>query len=411
MVDLIAPYGAGISRWRTATNGLVAINVAVYLAMVASGVDWLAPTSSDLLRWGADGPNTLAGQYWRMITSGFLHIGIVHLLLNMWCLWYLGRLLERLLGPLTTVIVYVVTGVGASLLSLSWNPMSVSAGASGAIFGIAGVLIPVLYYGKLNLPPENVRRVLGYVVRFSLLNLLYGLRGHINNMAHLGGLVAGLAVGLFLARSFSLNEEERGTQRRNVIMVATVVVALLVIPVVKAKSYVVELGKGEASLEKEDYNSAIEHLKKYTAAQPNDAYGKALLGSALQGAKRYQEAAQEYEQGLALDPDYPNVQINLAQIYVHLNQPQKAVKLYQAGIQGSRPDADNYYNYALALKATGDLVEAEREVRQAIHLHDTPEAQSLLNEILKAQADAKAAVKQTAKNPKGKEPSSPTDSH
>ncbi len=88
-----------------------------------------------------------------------------------------------------------MTGVGASLLSLSWDPMRVSAGASGAIFGIAGALITVLYFGKLGLQPESVRKLLGYVVRFAFLNLLFGLQGHIDNMAHLGGLVSGLLIG------------------------------------------------------------------------------------------------------------------------------------------------------------------------------------------------------------------------
>src|SRR5262249_41615144 len=111
----------------------------------ASGISWINPETENLLHWGANyGPDTLGGQYWRVITSCFLHIGIIHLLLNMWCLWSLGRLLERLVGPATTVGVYLVTGVGAALLSLSWDPMRVSAGASGAIFGIAGTLIPIL---------------------------------------------------------------------------------------------------------------------------------------------------------------------------------------------------------------------------------------------------------------------------
>jgi rhomboid protease GluP len=367
--------------------------------MVASGVSLTDPGANDLLHWGADyGPDTLSGQYWRIITSGFLHIGIVHLALNMWCLWFLGRLLERLVGAFTTFGLYLVTAAGASLMSLSWNPMRMSAGASGAIFGVAGVLIPVFYFGKLNLPPENVRKLLGYVVRFSLINLIYGLRAHVDNMAHLGGLVTGLLTGIFLARSFSLPNEERSVQRRTVVVVAALTVALFVIPVAKAKSFVVSLHQGQAALDRLDYASAIEPLKKYVAAQPNDPYGHANLASALHGAQRYDEAALEYEQALRLMPDFPAVQVGLAKIYSYQNQPQKAIELFRTGMAEMELSADDYYWFARALKATGSLTEAEDAVRQAIRLDGkNTDAQALLSEILTLQAYANEHHKREVK--------------
>jgi rhomboid protease GluP len=146
--------------------------------MIARGVDWMQPASDQLLSWGADyGPYTLDGQYWRLITSMFLHFGIIHILGNMWCLWSLGRLAEDLIGSPAVVGIYLLTGIGASLLSLSWDPMRVSAGASGAIFGIAGALITVLYYGKHDLPKENVRHLLGYVVRFFSIESAFRTKG------------------------------------------------------------------------------------------------------------------------------------------------------------------------------------------------------------------------------------------
>jgi rhomboid protease GluP len=402
-VDVLGSLGAERSGWLTATNGLIAINIAVFLVMVAYGVSWINPGPDELLRWGADyGPNTLGGEYWRIVTSAFVHIGIVHLLLNMWCLWSLGRLLERLLGPVQTLSVYLVTGAGASLLSLAAKPLIVSAGASGAIFGIAGVLISVFYYGKLNLPAENVRKLLGYVVRFALLNLLYGLRGNINNMAHLGGLVTGLLAGVFLAKSFSLAEEDRGPQRRTVMVLAAIAVGLFVIPVAKAKSYAVALNRGKALLAKQDYSSAIEQFKKYTAAQPEDADGRALLGSALQGAKRYDEAVQEYERGLVLEPGYAFIQINLAEIYLYRREPEKAVKLYREGIPRIDADAEIYYNYARALEVTGNLGEAEEAVRKAIRLNGSPDARTLLAEITKLEAAAPVEGKIDAKQMDGR---------
>ena len=241
------PVQSGLANKVTpATFALLGINIAVFIVMVASGVSIVDPDTQQVLHWGADyGPYTLGGQYWRLITSMFVHFGIIHIFGNMWCLWSLGRLAERLLGSLSVVGIYLLTGVGASLSSLSWDPMRVSAGASGAIFGIAGALITTLYYGKHNLPPESVRRLLGYVVRFSILNLLFGLKAHVDNMAHLGGLVTGLLIGLFLARTFTSSVEEQSTQRRTIMAVSALVVLVLCVPIAKAKSYAVEYGKGQ----------------------------------------------------------------------------------------------------------------------------------------------------------------------
>ncbi|HEX9121431.1 MAG TPA: rhomboid family intramembrane serine protease, partial [Terriglobales bacterium] len=147
------------------TAVLVAINVLIFIAMVVKGASVTQPTSDQLLRWGANfGPLTLTGQWWRLLTAMFVHIGIVHLALNMWCLWELGTLAEYLYGPKTFLALYLLSGLAASIVSIGHNPLVVTAGASGAIFGLAGALIATLYLGKLPAP----RRAL----RISLVSLL-----------------------------------------------------------------------------------------------------------------------------------------------------------------------------------------------------------------------------------------------
>src|ERR1700743_1868874 len=130
------------NRWASApaTYTLVGINCAVYVAMVLRGVSPTMPTVLDLVHWGANfGGDVLAGQWWRLLTAAFVHVGIVHLATNMWCLWNLGLLGEPLLGPWGVVAVYVLTGIAGNLLSTAVHPQIVGAGASGAGFGIAGV--------------------------------------------------------------------------------------------------------------------------------------------------------------------------------------------------------------------------------------------------------------------------------
>ena len=193
------------NRWASApaTYALVGINCAVYIAMVARGVSPSNPTVQDLVNWGANfGGYVLAGQWWRLLTAAFVHVGILHLATNMWCLWNLGLLGEPLLGPAGVVAVYVLTGIAGNLLSTAVHPQIVGAGASGAVFGLAGVLILLLKARLLPVAPEEVRRLRKSVIYFALLNFVIGgtsmfLRTsiQIDNMAHLGGFLCGLALG------------------------------------------------------------------------------------------------------------------------------------------------------------------------------------------------------------------------
>jgi rhomboid protease GluP len=194
------------NRWASApaTYTLVGINCAVYVAMVLRGVSPNNPTVAELVHWGANfGVYVLErGQWWRLLTAAFVHIGLLHLATNMWCLWNLGLLGEPLLGPAGVVAVYVLTGVAGNLLSTAVHPQIVGAGASGAVFGIAGVLILLLKAKLLPVPPEEIRRLRRSVIYFALLNFVIGgttmfLRTsiQIDNMAHLGGFLCGLALG------------------------------------------------------------------------------------------------------------------------------------------------------------------------------------------------------------------------
>ncbi len=380
----LPPQGSIASRPIRATYVLLAINIGIFIIMVARGVPLINPTAAHVLPWGADyGPYTLGGQYWRLITAMFLHFGIIHLLGNMWCLWSLGQLAEKLLGSISVLGLYLLTGIGASLLSLSWDPMRVGAGASGAIFGLAGALISVVYFGQLGLQPEGRRKLLGYVVRFAFINLLFGLKAHVDNMAHLGGLVTGLLMGLFLARTFNLAPDERPAKRKMIFVYSAIVLLVLFVPVAKAKQYAVEFAQGDAALDHNDSAAAIAHLQKYVAARPEDAEGHALLATAFQQAERFDEAASEFERSLAIEPDYPYAQVSLARIYAYQKKTDKALELFARGIPRVEPDAPAFYLYAVALKDAGKLPEAESKVRRAIQLDPKyVDAHKLLAEIL-----------------------------
>src|SRR5262245_2867217 len=181
---------------------IVALNLAVFVAMLANGVSIFSPQSDQLLRWGADyGLQTLNGQWWRLLSSVFVHIGALHLFLNMWCLWNLGRLAERMFGNWIFLALYLLSGLGGSLASVLWNPSVVSAGASGAVFGVAGGLVAFWYFGKIALPRSIIKRDFASILTFVGYNLTFGFATQrVNNAAHLGGLLVGLALGALLHR-------------------------------------------------------------------------------------------------------------------------------------------------------------------------------------------------------------------
>lgn len=141
------------------------------------------------------------GQYYRLVTSVFMHFGVSHLMNNMLVLFVLGDNLERALGHVKYLIFYLLCGVGANLISMTVNLMtgslSVGAGASGAIFGVVGGLVYAVGVNRGRLE-DLTSRQLGVMI---LLTLYHGFTSmNIDNAAHIGGLAAGILLGILLYR-------------------------------------------------------------------------------------------------------------------------------------------------------------------------------------------------------------------
>ena len=202
------------------TYFLLAINIGVYLWMVFHGVDPRDPSDRALLHYGAN--NTwyvLHGEWYRLLTATFVHVGLIHLATNMWCLWNLGILGEPLLGPWGMVAVYMITGIAGNLLSMAWDILTrymigIGAGASGAVFGIAGILIVLLSNRRLPFPWVELQRLRSSVIKFAAINLVIGLSTKvlpvgisIDNLAHIGGFLSGLALGVPLSPRMTAGRE------------------------------------------------------------------------------------------------------------------------------------------------------------------------------------------------------------
>lgn len=175
---------------------ILGINVLVFVLMAASGVNPMMPDANDLIKWGANKFSlTTGGEPWRLFTSMFLHFGIIHLAVNMYALFSLGRMIEPFIGKWRFLFLYLFAGLGGSAVSLWWhaNDLSASAGASGAIFGLFGLFAAIL---TTNLIDQSVRKdLLKSMGQAIVLNLMIGIFGRIDNAAHIGGLLTGAAGG------------------------------------------------------------------------------------------------------------------------------------------------------------------------------------------------------------------------
>ncbi len=187
------------------TYTIIIANVAVFALMVARGVSVASPDTGAMLNWGANfGPMTMNGQWWRLVTYMFLHFGIVHVGLNMWVLWGLAPLVERFLGRAGFGIAYIMSGVAGGIASLAWNPISISAGASGAVFGVAGTLLGFVVLRPDTIPSGVRNQMLTSMAKFLLLNTIIGMSvPQIDMAAHIGGFVAGVLFGLMLSQPVS----------------------------------------------------------------------------------------------------------------------------------------------------------------------------------------------------------------
>src|SRR5207237_4922933 len=139
------------------TSALVGINVAVFVLMTLRGVSLTNPGTAQLVNWGANwGPLTLDGQPWRALTSNYVHIGIVHILLNMWCLWDLGRLAERIFGGLTLFLIYTLCGLAGRIACFWMHSMVFGAGRFGSDFRLSRSPDCGVIPGQASLPQARV---------------------------------------------------------------------------------------------------------------------------------------------------------------------------------------------------------------------------------------------------------------
>lgn len=318
------------STW--ATQMLVSCNIGVFLAMVLL-TGWqsiLFPDLENLMSWGAlYGPDALYGEYWRMFTSMFLHAGILHLGMNMYVLWFVGQIVERLFGAKKFLVIYLLAGIGGAINMLIWCPTAVSVGASGAVFGAFGGLLAFFQLHRSEFPPRLFQERLRGILVFLLINLFYGfLIPGIGNAAHIGGLVAGYIAGVSVMPAVP---SDLRWHWRDWLRVAVVIAVFSLLFYVDKRGYLdysaeLSLGKALKLIREEKFQQAVTLIDRRLQVNANDVRALTARAAAYNALNEHKKAIADCDRILGVDPKSFRAYLARAGSYGKLGDHQRSLE-------------------------------------------------------------------------------------
>lgn len=301
------------------TKIFLALQIVLFIVMEIMGS---SESTKTLVEFGAKyNPLILEGEWWRFITPMFIHIGILHLLMNSVALYYLGMEVEKIYGNARFFVIYLIAGFAGVLASFIFSSGVVSAGASGAIFGCFGAL---LYFGLLN--PKLFLRTMGTnIIVLILINLALGFTiSGIDNAGHIGGLIGG-----FLATAAV------GIPKKKQVVYSVVATLVLVLGSIALLKYGFTMQQSksqdaELSILAQEYMNDGEEAKaeqlllKAVKADIQSANAYFILGNIRIDDKNYDEAKQYYHEAIKINPRLHQAQYNLALTYLQKQDIQMA---------------------------------------------------------------------------------------
>jgi membrane associated rhomboid family serine protease/Tfp pilus assembly protein PilF len=326
--------------WPVATLVILALNFVVFLLMTLAGG---SKNPDVLLNFGASyGPFFRRGEYWRAVMPMFLHIGLLHILVNSYALYILGPILERLYGYGRFALLYVACGIGSTMLSMSLSN-HVAAGASGAIFGIAGAMLTTGYLHRDAIPPHWGRVFGKGILPFIVVNLAFGfsVRG-IDNWGHLGGLASGILLALFIPPPGHDLAPGPAPERpsQSLVMLPVFLVALAMVATANQYRITHEvtrlLTEGVRLRAAHQADRALERFEQAARRAPGDERPHEQMGSLYLEQKQYDKAVREYETAERLSPDSPQARIGLGLAYRLKGDLAKAQQIFE-GVLGKNP--------------------------------------------------------------------------
>lgn len=316
--------------WPVVTLILIGITFSIYgLQELAGG-----STSTEVLLdfGGAYRPLFQQGQYWRLVMPIFLHIGWLHILLNMYALYILGPMLERVYGYGRFALIYIGAGMASSYLSMRMSP-DISVGASGAIFGVAGAML-VTGFLHHEVVPHHWRRAFGKIllVAIALEFLVDRFIPQIDSWGHLGGLMGGMVLAGLIPPPQPAHfapDEKKPTQAW--VWIPVIIVSLSMGSEIRyyhgTREVIRLLQEGVKLRAAHKDDQALEKFSRAEALDPGDQRPHEALGSLYLSQNRDADAVREFEQARKLSPDSPAAEIGLAMAYLRQGQTAKAQQL------------------------------------------------------------------------------------
>lgn len=277
------------------TYALLVLNVLVFVITASVSGDWMDVSWRRLLDFGAAyAPFTTSGSWWRLFTPMFLHADFLHLAFNMLMLWYMGRFLERLLGQAPFAVLYVGSGVVASVAGLYLTPGVISVGASGALFGLLGAIVGFIARRRRDPLARAILRPAGvFAVIFILYQMLLAPSEGVDVAAHATGGIAGLVLGFVMAHPIT----EAAVARRPLIATRTAVgvLVLCTVGVLAAPRYSDFFAQRTAFWNAESTAASEIYLARHDDAAQGDALPGRITSRVLPAWERLAEILTEPE--------------------------------------------------------------------------------------------------------------------
>lgn len=354
-----------------ATKLLIILNVAVFVLMVldSSIMTVLTPTNELLIEWGANiGPLSLGPEPWRISTLCFVHIGGLHLLLNMVVLWQFGVPVEKLYGTRFYLLLYLLSGLAGSCVSLLLTPVLVSAGASGAIYGVIGGLIACYVRKRKDIQPQVMKAVGQFVLVLVGATLAMGFVYPIDNAAHFGGMAAGFLSGLFFF-------PDRTNIFYKLRFVGALLVSAMIFGVYKyAQAVPFDFNGDFAALSHEQElklktpRESLDLADQFIERNPDKSFGYRAKGELLRVLSKNREAIGYFNKALGIDPEDAALYMGRSKCYLHAGMYEAAIKdvekAKELGVSGPAP----YYVLMMSAGATGKYPLALQSCRKLLKL-------------------------------------------
>jgi rhomboid protease GluP len=341
---------------------ILGINVVVFLIMAYAG----GSTNTDvLLDFGASfSPYFRRGEYWRLVMPMFLHVGWLHLLGNSYALFILGPILERVYGYGRFTLLYVAAGMGSSALSMSLS-RNVAAGASGAIFGIAGAMLVAGYLHRDVIPRRWGRAFGTGIIPFIVLILILGFseRG-IDNWGHVGGLLSGMVLAAFIPPPAHDLAPQFGDAQPSQAIIALPVIVVALAMASTAQHYAISrdvtrlLQEGVRLRFARQDAKALERFQAAARRSLRDERPHMMLGALYLREQQFDKAIQEYSEAARLSPGAPEAELALGVAYRMKGDLGKAQQAFESALgknpttaEGQRLLADLYAEQKLFAEA------------------------------------------------------------